>query len=179
MGSFDWMESLARNRAVRLLVGLLLGAMFLLLAQAQAARATSCSGTIAPKTISSPRGTRTSVDLQFSCDQALGANTQRLVFHVQFGGAEVGDVESDTVQCENTDSNEFDCSSLTGQPIPASTPISVTPIGSDDLGTPVCSAPVTVSVFGADALAPLEILNHEHLSHQHQAHGHPQAHAER
>jgi hypothetical protein len=140
MGSLVFTESPARNRVARLLVGLVCGALVLLLMSVDTAQATSCSGSIATVTNSTPRGTRTTVNLQFSCDPALGANTGHLVFHVRFGGDEVGDLESDSVQCESNDTNEFDCWSLTGQPVPAGTVISVTPIGTDDLGTPVCSA---------------------------------------
>ena len=81
MGSVDRMESPARNRAMRLLVGLLLGAALVFLIGAGTASAASCSGTIGP--VLNERG-REVPTLSFRCDIPIGGNYAGRLFQVAF-----------------------------------------------------------------------------------------------
>jgi Divergent InlB B-repeat domain len=144
------MESPARNRALRLLVGLLLAAAVVFLIAADAAQAMSCTGSIAPGTKVDPRrGSRPTVTLQFTCDETVTG------FEVRFDGAEVDGLEMTAgdfqISCDNSDANAFDCSGDSA--LPAGAVISGTPYAGEEY-TPVCSGPVTVTIRGPSLTQP-------------------------
>jgi hypothetical protein len=165
MGSVDRIESPAHSRALRLLVGLVLGAALVFLIGADTASATSCSGTIGP--VLNERG-REVPTFSFRCDVPIGGNYPGRLFQVAFSNRNATTVKEpmlgqlwledfvgqcDPVSPEGADGMKsyVECIALTDAAdsvtVPAGTTIRGTPWdAAKDM--PVCSVAADVTVFG-------------------------------
>ena len=159
------MESPARNRGMRLLVGLLLGAALVFLIGAGTASAASCSGTIGP--VLNERG-REVPTFSFRCDMPIGGNYAGRLFQVAFSNRNattvkepmlgklwledfVGQCDPVSPQGADGEKSYVECTALTDAAdsvtVPAGTTITGTPWdAARDM--PVCSVAADVTVYG-------------------------------
>jgi Divergent InlB B-repeat domain len=165
MGSVDRIASPARNRALRLLAGLLMGAALGFLIGADTASAASCSGTIGP--VLNERG-REVPTFSFRCDVPIGGNYPGRLFQVEFSNRDATTVKEpmlgklwledfvgqcDPVSPEGADGMKsyVECTALSDAAdsvtVPAGTTITGTPWDADK-DMPVCSVAADVTVYG-------------------------------
>jgi Divergent InlB B-repeat domain len=166
MGSWHWMQSPARNRALRLLVGLSLGAALIVMIAADTAQAASCSGTLGLAV--SERGREYPV-LSFRCDMPIGGSYGGRLFTVAFANRNATTLKEPMLgktwledyqgQCNelspagpDPSRSYVECTALTEYSDPVSVSAGTTITGTPwdaERDMPVCSDTADVTVYGS------------------------------